>query len=429
VQKYNIKIRRVQRKKQKPKASYTGALMKFHCELREGLIKSGRNLPHYDQKWGRFKPDCRFNVDQVPLPFAIDRKTTYHEAPADPVERRGQRVWVNQPSGGLEKRQCTLQVCFSPVGDNIRIAIIFRGTGKRISAQEKASYHPAVDVYWQECAWVDRKVALDWLERTFKPAVADKEFLLFCDNLDAQTHVDFREKVKEYGGFPRYGPPGLTDAWQPVDSGHGQLLKVLTGKVQQNWLEMDENIEQWSGNTDTNYTAMERRILITQWVGEAYIQLQDTKYQTFRWRCFERTGCLITADGSDDDKIKPEDMPHYVVPASLPLVCDNAMEEVIPTAEPIPADDVLGEDQSDYVTVQEEEENLEMDKEEHRDMDHDLVGRKIRMLYAEEGGWFVGRVTWYNAEMKKLRVYFENDDSDDYIQIDEIDGHEIILLE
>ena len=48
------------------------------------------------------------------LPFVIDRKTTYEEsAPKD--RRKDHKAWVSQPSGGLEKRQYTLQVCFSPV--------------------------------------------------------------------------------------------------------------------------------------------------------------------------------------------------------------------------------------------------------------------------------------------------------------------------
>ena len=51
--KYGIKLRKVQRKKQKPKESSVGDLMSWHCEIREGVIKSGSNLPYFDSKWGR----------------------------------------------------------------------------------------------------------------------------------------------------------------------------------------------------------------------------------------------------------------------------------------------------------------------------------------------------------------------------------------
>ena len=70
-------------------------------------------------------PDRCFNEDQTPLPFAIDRKTTYEE-PAPKGQKKDHKVWVSQPSNELEKRQCTLQICFSPVKDKCRVAIIFR---------------------------------------------------------------------------------------------------------------------------------------------------------------------------------------------------------------------------------------------------------------------------------------------------------------
>ncbi len=71
--------------------------------LREGLIKTGSQKPNYDSKWGRFPPEKRFNVDQVPLPFAIDRNTTYEvEIPKE--EKRYHKVWVSNPGSGLEKR-------------------------------------------------------------------------------------------------------------------------------------------------------------------------------------------------------------------------------------------------------------------------------------------------------------------------------------
>ena len=89
-----------------------------------------------------------------------------------------------------------LQVCFSPEANSCRIAIVFRETGKRIPADEKAAYHPSIDVYWQQCAWVDREVAVQWVKRTFKDAVKGKEeVLLFCDHLNAQSYEGFRNEL------------------------------------------------------------------------------------------------------------------------------------------------------------------------------------------------------------------------------------------
>ena len=125
-------------------------MMTWHTTLPEGLIKTGGQLPYYDKKWGRFEPKRRSNVDQVPMPFAIDTNSTY-EVNVPKENRRNHLVWVAHPGSGLEKRQCTLQVCISPES-KVRITIIFRGSGKRISLDEIKAYHPDVDVYLQENA-------------------------------------------------------------------------------------------------------------------------------------------------------------------------------------------------------------------------------------------------------------------------------------
>lgn len=102
--------------------------MKWHGNLREKLVKSGSKEETYDKKWGRFKPSKRFNVDQIPLPFAIQSKSTYEVPVSSGKTRRDHRVWVAQPESGLEKRQSTLQLCFSPE-KVVKPALIFRGKG------------------------------------------------------------------------------------------------------------------------------------------------------------------------------------------------------------------------------------------------------------------------------------------------------------
>ena len=44
------------------------------------------------------------------------------------------------------------------------------------------------------------------------------------------------------------------------------------------------------------------------------------------------------------------------------------------------------------------------------------------------GGWFVGKIMWMNKRMNKFRVYFAEDDSEDYIGEDKINGMDIIIL-
>ena len=110
-------------------------------------------------------------ANQSPLPFAINTKTTYEHVEPKSPENRHKKIWVSRPGSGLDKRQCSLQVCFRPSGLQPQIAVIFRGKGKKISAAEKSSWHPDVDVFFQECAWADTKFCTEWVERTLKPAV------------------------------------------------------------------------------------------------------------------------------------------------------------------------------------------------------------------------------------------------------------------
>ena len=118
-----------------------------------------------------------------------------------------------------------------------------------------------------------------------------------------------------------------TDIWQPVDNGYGALYKRLIGNIQDEWLESQENIDLWLGNSEKKLTTSERRILMTHWVGEAYERLQSEEYNQTRYRCFEKTGCLITADGSNDSKIKPEGLHDYIVAEALPVqVAEDAAE-------------------------------------------------------------------------------------------------------
>ena len=119
-----------------------------------------------DARWGRFKPNQRLNEDQSPLPFVIEKKRTYEEKP-ELGQSRSHTVWILQPGAGLEKRQCSLQLCFSCEGPKPKPAIVFRGKGC-ISNDEREAYHQGIDVYFQANAWVDTAVAVDWANCTLR---------------------------------------------------------------------------------------------------------------------------------------------------------------------------------------------------------------------------------------------------------------------
>ena len=134
------------------------------------------------KKYGRYPPWCRLNVDQVPLPFVNDMEQTY-------ADLGSTRVTINQLGPSLSKRQCTGQVCFRPavpppsgctdsearrlydkyLQEQPAPCILFHGKGN-ISELERAAYQDDLVVLWQDKAWVDRPIAVEWVEPVMSQA-------------------------------------------------------------------------------------------------------------------------------------------------------------------------------------------------------------------------------------------------------------------
>ena len=87
------------------------------------------------------------------------------------------------------------------------------------------------------------------------------------------------------------------------------MLKTKIGQEMDKWLEEKDNLELWHDKI----TARQRRILcravMTKWTGAAWRVL--VKDRDFIKRLFQKRGCLVTIDGSDDDMIKPQGFEEY----------------------------------------------------------------------------------------------------------------------
>ena len=153
----NIAFRRRSNKKKNPASDGKETVQRFHRNLRASLKTTRRRKKvRLDCKYGRWLPQNRYNVDQVPLPFVIDQDKTYEV-------KGSEQVWVSQPSSGLDKRQATLQLCIRAEGQqNVKPAIVFRGKGN-VSTEEKAQYDEGVDVYFQSCTWMDSEINMTFV--------------------------------------------------------------------------------------------------------------------------------------------------------------------------------------------------------------------------------------------------------------------------
>lgn len=290
------------------------------------FIKSLRALraQHPDQKdpiWGIFGPKNTLNIDQIPLPFASSSKCT--------IEFLGtQRVWLKQPGSGLDKRQATLQLLIRGEGKQPKPVLIFRGKktytrkcDKKKRLAEESKYDEDVIVLWQPKSWADTETCVEWAQGPFTEFIKDNlkgdPFLLLCDNLNAQTKDPFLKAVADAGPSSSkiyFGPPGATHLWQPVDRHVGAQYKTLMADYYHEY--MAERAE--SDQDDSKVSPEEQRVLLTQWAGRAYRELEKKRVQSEQaftenpgdpgqsslfFRAFLRTGCLVDPAGQYDDHI------------------------------------------------------------------------------------------------------------------------------
>ena len=180
-------------------------------------------------------------------------------------------------------------------------------------------------MYFQKKAWAGTEFCLDWSKKTFKAIVKDTgTFILFLDNLEAHVQESFKNSIKDLGGSTWFGIPNATNIRQPVDGGYAGTLKTLINQEFFNWLDDWDNVEEWYGAEIHMKNASEKYIFITKWAGNAYRQLNRASCDKFWGRLFEKTGLLITADGSEDDKINPEGLPNYKVPPAIMIDSSTA---------------------------------------------------------------------------------------------------------
>ena len=275
--------------------------------------------------------------------------------------------------------------------------------------------------------------SVEWVNKTLAKVVEGVDrYALFLDNLTAQQTTEFKEAVSSQNGVCWFGLPNATDLWQVVDAGIAQLLKTLTKKEQDDWLMDDENSDKWYGHTEDkkSFTASERRILISHWCGEAWKKLISGTYDSFIKGCWERTGCLITADGSEDEKIKPESLSDYKVPppidyveATTAVAVANVVPEVIidPSIEQEPEPEVELEEEEEPI----DEEEVQLDREEDRTFADEMVGMKVKVLY--EHGWCEGEIIYFNKALQEYKVSFVDGDYD-FIPEDDIGTADVQVI-
>ena len=272
-----------------------------------------------DPLWGRFLPERRYNMDQVPLPFVVGQDHTFTTYDDDDVH-------IKCPKEALRKRQFTMHVVVNAgTGEKgaCWVDLVCKGLGKRIRRAEKDLWNGNVGMFWQKNAWVDTEVMIQLAEKFVRHKNEmhgeDVWVILYCDNLRAHLATEVKRIFGEGKVFLCFLPPNMTHFLQPIDAGIGRSLRNNIANYLDEWLMNEENLTKWEGVM----TAGERRILTTNLVGKSQEQVLLPENNAMRVACFERTGCLITFMTSEqfDSKIKPQG----VEPGTLKVPTDDSL--------------------------------------------------------------------------------------------------------
>ena len=133
-----LKRKRITYKKRKCGKEKTASecipeLKKFIAVLRFELLKpKDDDVDPADPLWGRFPPNRRYNMDQVPLPFVCGQDHTF-----TPEEDKD--VNIKYPGEQFRKRQFTMHVVTNAGDKNNKHGwcdLVCRGAGLRISQAE-----------------------------------------------------------------------------------------------------------------------------------------------------------------------------------------------------------------------------------------------------------------------------------------------------
>ena len=101
--------------------------------------------------------------------------------------------------------------------------------------------------------------------------------------------------------------------------------------------------------------ASDKRVLISGWSGQAYRTMMTEDFNSFRYRLFQKTGCLVTADSSDDNKVQPGDLKDNQV-TLLAIIGPSSTNPVTITVENASSENT--NDEIDEATEFEEEKNI-----------------------------------------------------------------------
>ena len=216
----------------------------------------------------------------------------------------------------------------------IKPLVVFCGKGLWISQQEKSKWDRRVVDDFQQNAWVDEQVFMNWLKRQWAMASvygisANNPRLIVMDVHRAQKTALVKSTLRNQHTSIAMIPPGCTSLMQPLDVVVNAPCKAKVEFYAEQHYEA--NISHWMNE---KYTASDRRILMTKWIADAWVDISvnnkdsivivlpvvhDSCNNCNYIRSFKKSGITVNPDGSEDEEINIACLPNYRGPPTTSL--------------------------------------------------------------------------------------------------------------
>ena len=193
----------------------------------------------------------------------------------------------------------------------VKPLIIFKGKGLRISAEEKKAWDSRVTVFFQENAWCHEQTMVKWIQSEWNnlflnPSTPGSDGkILVADIHRAQQTENVKKLLARCKTKLVNAPGGCTFLVQPVDVSFNEPFKGYIRAISERHL--NENLEK---HTDGKISASERRVLMTKWVGDAWVNTN----QDMVCRRLKKCVVSLALDSSENHLLNIEKLPEYTVP-------------------------------------------------------------------------------------------------------------------
>ena len=176
--------------------------------------------------------DYILNMDQMPVPFSYDPKST--------LELVGRRI-VHVRKLTNDTKCATVALCVTAPGKALTPMIVFKGKPKgRIVTCEFPEYPLGMEYACQDNTWMDKTVMLQWVDKVLKPYVGNAPEgivpILFLDSYRCHIMSLVVNAVQGLGVEVEHIPGGCTYLCQPVDVGVNKPYKTHLRERWESWM-------------------------------------------------------------------------------------------------------------------------------------------------------------------------------------------------